>query len=69
MLLKSVSNRSAWHFHYNLFSGTLQTVKISENKETYRSTSGKNFRIIFAKLDTWHVVQVHSWEEAQNNKL
>jgi hypothetical protein len=37
--------------------------------ETYKSTSGKHFKIIFAKLDMWHVVQVHSWEEAQNNKL
>jgi len=35
----------------------------------YQSTSSKLFIIIFVKLDTWHVVQLSSWEEAKNNKL
>jgi len=37
--------------------------------ETYRSTFGKNFIIIFEKLDMWHVVQVSYWQETQKNKL
>jgi hypothetical protein len=41
----------------------------SEVEETYRSTLGKYFRIRFAKLDTFHVVQVFSLEEAQNKKI
>jgi hypothetical protein len=48
--------------------GCFRPCNFVETKETYRSTSGKSFRIVFSKLDTWNVVQVHSWEEAQKNK-
>jgi hypothetical protein len=51
MLLKSISNKSVWHFHYNLFSGTLQTVKIS--REQRRHTKVPQVKILESYLQNW----------------
>jgi hypothetical protein len=44
-------------------------VKILRIEETYISTSGKNFRIIFENWIRGMLYKFISWEEAQNNKL
>jgi hypothetical protein len=31
--------------------------------------SGPNFKIILKKLDTWHSIQVHSLEKANNQQI
>jgi hypothetical protein len=51
-------------FTITIFLGLCGLWNFQGSKGTYRGNSGRNFRIIFAKLDTWNVVQIISWEEA-----
>jgi hypothetical protein len=46
-----------------------QTLRFCRDKGGIQTTSGNSLRIRFENLDTWHDVQVYSWEEAQKNKL
>jgi hypothetical protein len=64
MVDECLNNQKLPYTDSPFFRDFLDSEIFQGSKETYKSTSSKNFKIRFTKLDTWHVVQVRFWEEA-----